>query len=284
MWLLTAAQWNIFGFMVSFLVAIGVVALLSSNAVLYTFVVLGQAHFVITYLYQAKAGKIGWKYIALYILAAGLLVYSLATLSQPQLWTLMIAGSIFAVHFFVDEMFINGVKLTNESRLLGGAFIFLYAALLLRAAYGVDQPLGIGALAFAACTPLLYKKMRSRTVSTPEMFFLCCVVILLFILFVPVAISVTSALGFIILLHYMRWYLYYFFRFGTAPDTSRFRRYIVDVLFINAVVLTCFLAYLYVPQFSVLVFVFGPAYFYGWTILHVLFSIRISQKRPTPST
>lgn len=275
-------NWNGFGFMVSFLVALISVALLDPYQVTIAFIVLGQGHFLLTYLYQWKAGKIGVIYLFLYAFALLVLWAGFALIPDPLSWSYLIAGTIFSIHFFVDEMHINKMTLSLEQKLVGFAFVLMYSGLLFDALYAFEAPLLLSALAFVACLPLAIEKILTRRISGAEMFFFGSVLVLAALLYSQISIHITLALGFIILFHYVRWYLFYFFRFIEEEGRPRFGRYLIDVGITNVLVVALFVAYFYLPQLSFLRFLFKPEYFFAWTILHVLFSIRIPKRITQP--
>lgn len=269
--------WNAFGFMSSLLLALCCALFLRTENMTYAFVVLGQAHFLLAYLYQWRAGKIGLAYALWYAAAFGALVFAFVTIPDPGVWSLALAGTIFAIHFFVDEMHINGIPLTGETRLLGFAFIFLYGMLLLRSAYDIDEPILVGGIALAACIPLIYSRLESRSIRAAEMFFLSAIGILLLIIYVPWSILLTTTLGFIVLFHVFRWYFFYFFKLNENPDKTKLRRYLIDVAVVNGLTFALFALYLLYPAFRMLEYAFLPTYYYLWAMLHVAFSARLPQ-------
>jgi len=275
-----SAAWNPISFMASFLVVLFYIIFASDREIVALFVVLGQAHFLLTYLYQARAGKIGWKYLVLYALALSSLFVIASGSNDPRSWTFVLAGSVFAVHFFVDEMMMHELPLTRERKLLGAAFIFLYSALLFRGAYDVSFPLVSCAIAVGLVAPITLQRLRERSIRVPDMFFLGSIFVLLFVFLVPWSVSLASALGFIILFHYARWYLFMFFRFLMEDGRPRLYGYVRDVVAVNAVAMAGYGLYR-VGGITMLRYVFDPTYFYIWTIMHVLFSVRLPKKIPS---
>lgn len=270
--------WNAFGFMTSFLTALVAVTVLSPYEVTLAFVVLGQGHFLLTYLYQWRAGKIGITYLSLYVLALIALYLGFAYIPDPLSWSYLIAGTIFSIHFFVDEMFINKFTLSLEQKLMGFGFFTVYAGLLVDAVYSFEAPLLISAIALVACMPLAVQRIRERSIGAIEMFFLGTTLVLAGILYSRASIHASSILGFTVLFHYVRWYLFYFFRFKDEEGRPRFSRYVTDVIAVNAIVGVLFVGYMYRDELNVLQYLFKPEYFFAWTILHVLFSIRIPKR------
>jgi hypothetical protein len=266
---------NAFGFMCSFILALIAVVVLSAKNVFQFFIVLGQGHFLLAYVYQWRAGKIGSRYLSAYLSILAILIYATTIFREPQLWTFVVAGTIFAIHFFVDEVFINSLIITTQRYILGAAFVVMYGALLLRSAYEVDLPLTIGVVAGMCTIPMIVRSAASKKIEAIDMFFITSIGVLALMAFIPWAISLEAALGFIILFHYIRWYIHYLFRFQSSEDRTRFTTYIRDVLVVNLVIVGLFFSYRIYADMPVLEYLFEPTYFYIWTILHVLFSIRI---------
>ena len=264
--------------MCSFLFPLLAVIFLREKTMVAAVIVLGQAHFLLTYLQQWREGRVDGTYGALYVLACAGLFTALSFIPEPQLWTLVAAGSVFAVHFFLDEIHISGLSPTKEMRFLGIAFVLLYTALLLRYAYGVTAPLLIAPLAFAACAPLVISRLRAQAINASEMFLLSGVGILLVMIFIPKSIGVMSALGYIILFHCTRWYLFNLFKFFEEPEQVCFKGYIRDVIMVNVILAGCFIFYATFSTGSFFSYLFSREYFFAWTILHVLFSIHLSKR------
>lgn len=263
------------GFLISILSAIGAVALLGPAGIISTFIVMGQGHFLLAYLYQWRAGKIGWRYGALYAIVFSGLLIAYQFIPEPKLWTFLIAGSIFAIHFFVDEYFLAKIALSLERILLGVVFVGLYGALLLRALYFFEIPYVLATVAILLLIPLGAQALRERALSVVDLAFMLASGVLVVLLVNPQVLSLHAALGSIILAHYMRWYLHFYARLKTNSDQSRLKKYLVDVAVVNALVITLFGVYV-MFQDSFLRFAFEPTFFFIWTILHVLFSIRLS--------
>lgn len=263
-----------YAFLLSLVAAFAVVGTLSPAAIMSTFIVMGQGHFLLAYLYQWRAGKIGWRYGALYAAAFTLLLIAYQYIPEPKLWTFFVAGSIFAIHFFVDEYFLAKITLTLERILLGSTFIGLYSMLLLRALYFVTIPGVLVVIAGILLIPLIVQIVRTRVLPFTDGIFILGSFVLLLLLVQPHVISLHAALGFIIFAHYFRWYLHFYMRLKASPDQARFKKYLVDVAVVNALVVILFGIFVMYPG-SILQFAFAPTFFFMWTILHVLFSIRV---------
>lgn len=269
-----SALWNPLSFIASFLIVLFYIMFASDSEIIGMFVVLGQAHFFLTYLYQARAGKIGWTYLVLYVIAVSALFGAAAYSGDARAWTFVLAGSIFAVHFFADEMMMHSMPLTRSRKMLGASFVILYGGLLVREAYEIEMSPIVYLVAGVGVVPLVLERLRERSIQIPDMFMLSGIVVLFCIFLVPWSVSLASALGFIILFHYARWYLFMFFRFYTEAGKPRLYGYVRDIVLMNALAMAAYATYR-LGGIEFLRYLFNPTYFYIWTVLHVLFSIRV---------
>jgi hypothetical protein len=253
------------------LITLALLAFLPANYFFLAFVMLGQGHFLMTYLYQWKAGKIGTRYMIAYAVALTVLAV-LAAYFLPLPFLLLITGSVFALHFFYDEARLhardNGISLG-----LVWYPAFLFFLVLVKILYTVDllPAIVIGTLLF------VLQSARSQTVpashASTAMYMHIFSAILLFLLIFPIAIPATAVLGAIILYHYMSWYVHYFFRLrdGGRP----LRPYIKNGILVNALVISSFAAFLVLaPGYAknAFSFFFAEQYFYMWTLLHIFFA------------
>ncbi|HEX5774386.1 MAG TPA: hypothetical protein VFY28_00270 [Candidatus Paceibacterota bacterium] len=237
---------------------------------LLAFIVFGQGHFVMTYLYQGKAGKVGWRYLTLYVVALGILLYLVTFVIDLSL-LLFITGSVFALHFFYDEARLyardNGITL---ALVWHPALLFLLV--LVEHLYAVDT------LPIAIAATLLWVLQAARRQGSNDAhratgwYMALFSTILLVALAAPITVPATSLLGAIILYHYLSWYVHYFFRLkdGTRP----IRPYLANIAYVNIVIIAGFAGYLLAagPAREALGLLFDERYFYMWTLLHIFFA------------
>jgi len=252
-------------------IVLALLAFLPAHYFFLAFVMFGQGHFLMTYLYQWKAGKIGPRYLALYIPIFTLLAY-LATFVLPLPLLLLITGSVFALHFFYDEARLyardNGISL---GLVWYPALLFLLV--LAKLLYGIDvvPAIVVGTL-FLALQSARREGKGDPHASTGR-YMLTFSAFLLLILLVPSSLSPTAVLGAIILYHYLSWYVHYFFRLRDAGRPLR--PYLVNGILVNAIVILSFAAFLMLaagPAKQALSFIFAEQYFYMWTLLHIFFA------------
>lgn len=250
---------------------LSLLAFLPARFFFLAFIMLGQGHFLMTYLYQWKAGKMTLRYLALYALALGGLAW-LASFVLPLPVLLLITGSVFALHFFYDEARLyardNGVSL---GLVWYPALLFLLTLVKILYAFDVLPAIVIATLL------LILQYARSEGKENPHpstgKYMSVFSTVLLTLLLAPVSISATAVLGAIILYHYMSWYVHYFFR---LKDNHRpLRPYLGNGVLVNALVIGGFALYLLSASGPVqdgLGFVFAERYFYMWTLLHIFFA------------
>jgi hypothetical protein len=252
-------------------ITLAILLFLPAQYFLLAFVMLGQGHFLMTYLYQWKGGKIGGRYLAAYAVALGLLAY-LATFVLPLPVLLLITGSVFALHFFYDEARLYA---RDNSVSLGmvwyPALLFFLVLIKILYAFDVLPVIVVGTL-------LLVLQVARRGAGddphpTTRRYMAAFAAVLLAMLILPLSIPATAVLGAIILYHYMSWYVHYFFRLQDAERPVA--PYLKNGLLVNALVIGCFALYFVYSSgiaHDALAFVFAEHYFYMWTLLHILFA------------
>lgn len=243
------------------------------------FIVLGQGHFALSYLYQYRAGKVGTRYLVSYIgLSILLLAFILtATAQQAHTWTLLLASVVFGLHFFFDELFMHDDTYTVEQKLFGAGFGIQYVLVASTSVFGLWESIWSTALPFlivswALVIPLVITSVRNRRYGVGEIFLLALLAFFSVALFIPIHLSILQILAFTILFHYVRWYLFYAEKLRKAQSPERMRRYIIDSLIVNAVIIVAYMLYRF-GFADPLVIVFSETFFYFWTILHVVFSL-----------
>ena len=109
------------------LVAIAAAALLSFGQVVMVFVIVGQAHFLMTYFYQYRGGRMTRNYV---IVAGLLLLYStwylLTAMSITPL--VLLIGVLFSAHFAYDEFTLHNEKHSVLNILTVVGFTSLFAS------------------------------------------------------------------------------------------------------------------------------------------------------------
>lgn len=248
---------------VAFLVAFPLLALP-------TYVVLGQGHFLITYLYQARGKKITKRYLALYIPTALILFFLAATwFSFDAL--MLLTGTVFAVHFFYDEL-----RLMPTERLAGRLLcllppVVMFSAMLARHLVSFDIASVATTLVILFVATLIVVPKTRRLFLSPSSLYVNSATLLLILIHI-LKLPVTSEIlfSFIILFHYGTWYVHFYHKL--YPYTAVHGRFVAEVLSINAVIVVGSVLYVSLPSLSYLEYFYEPTYFYVWTLLHITFA------------
>jgi hypothetical protein len=269
------------------------IAALSPPGLLSVVIVLGQGHFFAAYFFQAKAGKIGLRTLVAWALAAGLLL--LGFVSHPDLHLIVVVASLlFVVHFVHDEMFLLGEEPSAMRGLDILPIVLLYAGFLLDLRYeplalggaipypSFRHPGGLGGLpaqvlAVAACLALALNAALVASGRAPfhrrSLYFHLGTLGLLGLYLSGLPIPLEYLTGSVVLFHYLNWYLHYGFRYRS--DGPRLASYVRTIAAINALVLVLYLTTGRHPDVPFPVGVlFLPGFFYLWTTLHILFTVR----------
>lgn len=262
------------------------ILLLSPPKIRALFIVLGYGHFIASYLYQYRAKKMNGVFLVSYLISAGIVFAWIASGISSLDTIILVAGSFFIIHQFYDE-----IRLFNLQALPAHIALLLpagfgYFSILLNATTHLIHPVLFGVytlLAGIACGIYAYKKSTQPR----HRFFLlymslltaaACLLLLFDVAVLPVVIF-----GLLILYHYSEWYLYYAFRFW--HNRSRFRNYVGEMVAINVFIIILYLLFLSSASWNApLSILFAPAYFYGWSILHIIASwAALSIRPPHPS-
>lgn len=251
-------------------IALALLGVFTPQMTITAVVVLGQAHFGLTYFYQARAGKITRRYCMKYLLAVLAIGLFLAATDYSIRALLLLTGSIFSIHFIADEAHLLELRQSPLTRALSALFTLTYGSYILAQTYGIDiTPYPAGLL---LCIALLYAwKQRSFR----EWYFAALGITLSVVLLSQWAVPYEKILASIILLHYARWYYGYFLRLETKILQQR---YLKNVALANALIMAGFILYsrnTNTPFLSSLWIAYDLRCFYVWTLLHIAASLRL---------
>ena len=98
---------------------------------------------------------------------------------------------------------------------------------------------------------------------------------LLPIIFMFTKLDMLAVSSFIIIFHYIRWYIFYYEKFAILPDKKDLHYYFDVILWMHVFVLSLFILYSMDTKIGLLYVVFHPLYFYSWTCIHILLSVRL---------
>lgn len=258
------------------------VTLLPWRTVVTLFIVLGQGHFLMAYLYQARAGKLTPAFLLRYLGWASLLL--VAYWSHPFAPGLTALATIyFALHQALDELYLTRRPMRlRESPMHLGRFLEMAPAIGIYSARVCDSMLGQGswpgfptllpaAIGLSLLVGLVYLGLLTWGYRPDR---LSCYLVGIGGLLAGLAqsgwlhhIPAPKLSGFVILFHYLNWYIHYFLQ---LPLEAR-RTYLIDVTLVNAAV---FLAFFSWGKEGPGRWFFQEANFYLWTLLHLITSTR----------
>lgn len=273
-----SATFGKISFVICALAALLYVYLLPGDVVLRSVIVFGQAHFLIAYIYRNKVGRIDkpyiFKFLALTIslgLACAYIYFHLAWF--PLL--IFVTLTAFVLHYFLDEIKISGLE--TQNRLFGAlAAFFAFCSILLRLIFSVHGTILYLCCVLAAFFSVLFtyylfsEKKDRQTQIQVFIFFILNIIVPTYLAFYG-GVDIFKISGFIILFHYLRWYLRYAERFYKTPE---FDLYFDFVIWIHIFIILTFFQYVLSPDVGILYGFFSPLYFYAWTLIHIILSVR----------
>lgn len=261
------------------LIVVGLAALLlSPRDMLIAFIVFGQGHFIAAYYYQWRAGKLTKVWLTYYIVGATIL-FTLAYMTQAFEIIALVTMIVFLLHHFQDEVLLFGKERSLIRTLEQLGPVLMFTALTADAIFGTGTavPTGVAVLVLAVvylgC--VLLKGYRPDSLSA----YLALVTAgLLYLAFSHTNLHIFVLSGILILTHYVCWYVHFYYRF--RHDEARVTSYVRDMVVINALAVAAFWFFRTTPLLTPLfIAFFAPIYFYIWTILHIVSSIRLSDYR-----
>jgi hypothetical protein len=242
------------------------------------FIVLGQGHFVSTYYFQYRAGKIDRTYAFAYASAFTVVFGSYALLRPSPALLTCITSIWFGVHAIADELFLSRCQPTISRTLLALAFILEYTWLSINSTVSQGR---LDSSWLLLCAFILIGwgcvlKMRTNTPFDGLDIYLllgnavCCGLIV-----GHVDYAVYPVIAWLVVYHYGNWYFNTFFRL--RQDRLRIQHYLRVVTVINITVVGLALGFLLMPHtFGVLHYVYYKDYFFLWTIMHMFSTLRPS--------
>lgn len=251
------------------------ILLLPPQSVLWLFIVLGQGHFFLAYLYQYKAGKITRTYLVWF----GLLFASLFSIFfwfGSFEWLVVLTGTQFLIHFLQDEVFLAGETHSLFTSLEAAALVSLFFGILYDTVFGATLSTYTAALGLALVTLYFLLAIEQRYFPNRTNYFVLFIIALLLgIEFTGFTVPVEILLGALILFHYAEWYIHFFFKL--RKNKTALRTYLVRVAVINSALITLFFIYSHWFSFQgPLAVLFAPFFFYLWTLMHTLTSVRLA--------
>ena len=245
---------------------------LSPYHFLQLFIILGHGHGFIAYLYQYRAKKITRTYLILFASLLALNLFTLLYLGRVDLIVFSVA-TLFLIHFLQDEVFLAGKKPALARTLEMLPVFLLYVGFQTDTVYRTSLLPYFAAA--AAGILVIYAALLLRTRKLPDAlsWYFLAIAGLLFTLFLAeIRVSQTVLIGGLVLLHYSTWYIQYFYKVRASP--ARLATYLRSVLACNLLAVGLYALYLTPFGKPWLYVLFAPAFFYIWTIQHIILSVR----------
>ena len=248
--------------------------MLSPHGVVITFLIFGNAHVLLAYLYQYRAGKIDAAYHKRFLFSVfGIGVFLLLTDFSLPLLT-FVTAIVFMAHAMFDEIYLLRIPKN---------LLLICAALPVSLLYVVplsDKLLGtaLSGYAFIASIICAAVYVVGTLWKRSLIYGGIWMVVLGMILLVAVMfydLSAEKLLGSIILFHYARWLVFYGDKYWRTP---RFLPYVRDVVWMHGLIAALFLWYTFYAGLghTVLAVFFTETGFYIVTLLHVFSTSRAS--------
>ncbi len=264
-----------------------VIFFVQQKTLLFFVIIFGQAHFIIAYFYRNKAGKIDGSYLKMFSYVSvivGLLAFFVYKNVYFFPYWIFFTLIIFVTHYILDEFKLNEGEVILNNRILAvGAAVFSFTALFIKKIFDISN-ININFLLFSASLLLLISFLATNKKSifkfTKELnitlFFLLLNIVTPFTLLLFSKVTIIHISAFIILYHYIRWYVYYYQKFELSDNCQELYFYLDTVMWIHAFVFMLYVQYSISPNAGVLHYIFTPLFFYGWTIIHIIMSVRRS--------
>jgi hypothetical protein len=234
--------------------------------VMYAYILVGQAHFFMAFLYQYRGGKMTRTYLFVALaLAAAAMLYLASGIGITALF--IVAGTIFSAHFALDEFTLHGEPLSPSRIVTIAGFAALHSSLIITVAFPSLAYLWF-VVGGVFVVYIMLRTLFGKSAPSRAEYYLWFIAAILFF-FATVIGMPSHILGIIVLLHFVNWYVGYGDRLKQVPDAAR--RYWKEVAVTLAISSSLLLLYL-VFSVSFLAIFFDLTYFYLWTAAHIVLS------------
>ena len=262
---------------ISITIVILALIFLSPQNMLYLFIFAGQAHFLASYFYQYRVGKINKSYLSLYLIGI-VLLWALFIYQRRFDLLILFAGVIFLFHFLQDEIFISEKKYSIFTSLEIIPIIIIFSGFVIDIVLGTKMILYFFLLSLSFFIfYFLFAYVKRYKLNYLSSYFILGTLLLYFLYFLEVSIPLEFLLGSIIILHYSDWYIHYYFK--VKDDKKERSLYLKSMFIINFAVLALFLVYFFSNSNNVLFYFFSVYYFYLWTLMHIFSNVRLDAYR-----
>lgn len=231
------------------------------------YLIMGQAHFLMTYLYQYRGKRMTFWYLAVAVLLLlGTYGYFFMT-DFGYVPLLLVASFLFGIHFAIDEYTLHGEKISAHAwpAIIGYGILFTTIV----AQVVSPELVWLTYLAYGLIpVTILCRLILSRLSLLATERYLLYTSVLMLILGVVLHFP-HQVLGLLLILHFMNWYVGYGVRVRAVPEKAR--RYWREVILSLALVGSLFL--LSIVAYGTWAYIlFGLTPYYAWAIAHILLS------------
>jgi hypothetical protein len=247
--------------------------ILPFHILVHAFILLGQAHFFLTYLYQWRGKRMNRTYlVAAALLLAGFTLYF--ALSGEALPLMVLITVLFSFHFAWDEVTLHDEQMTPGRIIAVAGFTLSFFLISLLFLFPEMVWVSIAAACVGIGAILVRFAVEHRPASRGEVY-LWFVQALLFAVATWFQLP-GHVLAVIVIIHVLNWYIAYGVRL--APHPERARKYWREVFLSIAIVGALFYAHWELNQ-EALAVLFGLAPYYAWATAHIVLSVVASRAR-----
>lgn len=253
-----------------------ILPLSNANSIV-AYILMGQAHFFLCYLYQAKAGKIKLWHLPIYI---GVLAFVFIA-GKLYFYELMILTlTFFIIHNFFDERHLINRPISAFYALIISAFCILIVGQLLQYFYpSLTLPLLqiTGSIIFSSVIIYLFNfRNKLYLESRKHDFFVFSILILLFVLeLTGNSLHIIKTFAIIIIAHGSTWYYKLGIRFA-KNSPKKFKTYLRDCVLLNLAVISTYYIFKNSENLQWLFALFyTPHAYYSWAMMHFITTIRV---------
>jgi len=256
-------------------VALAILYAFSPEKVRDSYIILGQAHFTLTYLYQIKTGKATPRTLSLFTICMTTL-YTAAMVYQA-------AFTLFAATTLIFHTNVAEVKLQKRRMNIGYLFLMtsimlINSAELANALWGHHIDAGIicyfiMAIGIPAGILYLVKAQKPLSIDASVIFMIAMLLVYIWLELSGHFPSPYKSFGFIVIAHYMTFYVVTARKFY-REDRKKLLPFLTQSAILNFCMVTGYFALLYkwIETGAVHSFVYQlwylPVAFYAWTVMH----------------
>lgn len=188
-----------------------------SEWLIWAFVVFGQGHFLMSFLYQYRAGKVRGLYLVVLCALLALFAGYVVLFGEYAFWPLLLIAFLFPLHFAYDEFTLYGHTFTRANIATLTLFVLMCFSATLFSAYK-ESSVVYYALLVSGTVFVLYALsqmvLSKRTIPQGEYYLWCVGILMLILASVGRPEQVLSS---IIILHGFNWLVAFAYRVQSSP-------------------------------------------------------------------